>query len=62
MRVDGWALSIYNDSDGLDYCEEYRSPDGRRWSFDSGDRFGKDPIALLSMWEHQTLEDLLNAL
>jgi hypothetical protein len=62
VRVDGWELSIYNDCDELDYCEECVSPDGRRWSFDSGDRFGTDPIALLSTWEHQTLEQLLKAL
>ena len=62
VRVDGRELSIYNDCDELDYCEECRSPDGRRWSFDSGNRFGTDPIALLSVWEHQTVENLLNAL
>nr|WP_282348480.1 hypothetical protein [Pseudomonas sp. PS01301] len=62
MRVDGWELSIYNDCDELDYCEECVSPDGRRWSFDSGDRYGTDPIALLSTWEHQTLEQMLKEL
>lgn len=62
VDVDGWRLSIYNDCDELDYCEECVSPDGRRWSFDSGDRFGTDPIALLSVWEHQTLESLLKEL
>lgn len=62
LRVDGWELSIYNDCDEIDYCEECVSPNGRRWSFDSGDRYGTDPIALLSVWEHQTLEKLLKAL
>ena len=62
VRIDGWELSIYNDCDELDYCEECISPDGRRWSFDSGNRFGTDAIALLSTWEHQTLEHLLKAL
>lgn len=59
VRVDGWELSIYNDCDELDYCAECVSPDGRRWSFDSGDLYGTDPVALLSVWEHQTLERLL---
>ena len=59
VNVDGWRLSIYNDCDDLDYCEECVSPVGRRWSFDSGDRYGTDPVALLSVWEHQTLERLL---
>jgi broad specificity phosphatase PhoE len=62
VDADGWRISIYNDCDTLDYCEECVSPDGRRWSFDSGDRFGTDPIALLSTWEHQTLEQMLKEL
>ncbi|MDG2969392.1 MULTISPECIES: DUF7693 family protein [Pseudomonas] len=62
VDVDGWRLSIYNDCDTLDYCEECFSTDGRRWSFDSGDRFGTDPIALLSTWEHRTLERMLKEL
>lgn len=62
INVDGWEISIYNDCDQLDYCEKCISPDGRHWSFDSGDRFGTDPIALLSAWEHQMLEKLLKAL
>ncbi|MBY8930988.1 hypothetical protein HX805_22770 [Pseudomonas sp. G5001] len=62
VNVEGWRISIHNDLDELDYCEECISPDGRRWSFDSGDRFGTDPIAMLSTWEHQTLERLLKAI
>ncbi|MBX8486163.1 histidine phosphatase family protein [Pseudomonas cichorii] len=62
VSVDGWHISIYNDCDTLDYCEECISLDGRHWSFDAGDRFGTDPIALLTTWEHQTLERLLKAL
>jgi hypothetical protein len=62
VDVDGWRMSIYNDCDQLDYCEQCVSPDGRRWSFNSGDRFGTNPIALLSTWEHQTLEQLLKTL
>lgn len=62
INVDSWEISIYNDCDQLDYCEKCISPDGRHWSLDSGDRFGTDPIALLSAWEHQMLENLLKAL
>ncbi|KRP49852.1 phosphoglycerate mutase [Pseudomonas poae] len=62
INVDGWEISIHNDCDQLDYCEQCVSPDGRHWSFDSGDRFGTDPVALLSTWEHQTLEQLLKTL
>lgn len=62
VDVEGWSMTIFNDCDELDYCEACVSTDGRRWSFDSGDRYGTDPIALLSTWEHQTLERLLKAL
>jgi len=62
VDVEGWRITLYNDCDELDYCEECTSPNGRRWCFDSGDRFGTDPVALLSTWEHQTLERLLKAL
>ncbi|WP_425274290.1 DUF7693 family protein [Pseudomonas kitaguniensis] len=62
VSVEGWRISIYNDCGTLDHCEECVSPEGRRWSFGAGDRFGTDPIALLSTWEHQALERLLKAL
>jgi len=62
VSIKGWRISLYNDCDQLDYCEQGVSPDGQRWSFDSGDRFGTDPVALLSAWEHQTLERLLKTL
>jgi 2,3-bisphosphoglycerate-dependent phosphoglycerate mutase len=62
ISVDGWDITIYNDCDQLDYCEQGVSPEGRRWSFDSGNRFGTDPVALLSTWEHQTLKQLLKTL
>jgi probable phosphoglycerate mutase len=62
VDIGGWFISIYNDCDELDYCEECVAPDGRRWAFDSGDRFGTDPIALLSTWELVTLEQILKKL
>ncbi|WP_262377492.1 DUF7693 family protein [Pseudomonas poae] len=62
VDIDGWSITIFTDCDELDYCEACVTPDARRWSFDSGDRFGTDPIAMLSTWEHQTLENLLKPL
>jgi probable phosphoglycerate mutase len=59
VDVEGWRTTLYNDCDELEYCEECTGSNGRRWCFDSGDRFGTDPVALLSTWEHQTLERLL---
>jgi len=62
IDVEGWSMTIFNYCDELDYCEACVSTDGRRWSFDSGDRYGTDPVALLSTWEHPTLERLLKCL
>lgn len=62
VDVEGWWISIYNNCDQLDYCEECVSLDGRRCSFDSGDRFGTDQVALLSTWEYQALELKLKGL
>ncbi|MNO29485.1 hypothetical protein D3C76_193980 [compost metagenome] len=60
VEVEGWRITIYNDCDELDYCEQAVSPEGQRWHFDSGDR--TDPIGLLSTWEHQLLEKILKDL
>lgn len=60
VDVEGWRITIYNDCDELDYCEQAVSPGGQRWDFDPGAR--TDPVALLSTWEHQTLEKLLKEL
>ena len=62
LDVEGWRITLYNDCYELDYCEDCFSPDGRQWSFGIGDRMGADPVALLSTWEHQTLEQRLKAL
>ena len=59
VDVDGWLVTLHSDGEVLEYCETCVSPDGRRWTFDSGDRYGTDPIALLSTWEHQSLGSLL---
>jgi hypothetical protein len=62
VDIGGWRISMYSDCDTLDYCEEAVSPEGLRWAFDPGNRYGTDPVALLSTWEHQTLERMLKAL
>lgn len=60
VNVEGWLITIHTDGDELDYCASCESPDGQRWHFDPGDR--TDPIALLSTWEHESLERMLKAL
>ncbi|WP_440480698.1 DUF7693 family protein [Pseudomonas xanthosomatis] len=60
VDIEGWRITIYNDCDELDCCERCVSPEGDCWEFDPGDR--TDPVALLSTWEHQSLERMLKTL
>lgn len=62
VEVDGWVITFCNDCDSLDYCDSCYSPDGRAYLFDSSQRFGTDPVELLSTWEHAQLERLLLAI
>jgi probable phosphoglycerate mutase len=62
VEIEGWRLTLYNHCNALGHCETCTAADGRHWSLDSGDRFGTDPVALLSTWEHQTLEQLFKNL
>lgn len=59
VEVDGWVVTFYNDCDTLDYCDSCYSPDGRAYIFDSFERYGTDPVELLSTWEFTQLEQLL---
>ena len=62
VEVDGWYLTLFNDCDALDYCEHCRAPDGRVGTLETWQRYGTDPVDLLSGWEREQLEQLLNAL
>nr|WP_197985905.1 hypothetical protein [Pseudomonas sp. CFBP 8772] len=62
VEANGWVLTFSNDSNKLDYCNSCYSPDGREYTFDSSQRFGTDPLELLSTWEHGQLQRLLSSL
>jgi hypothetical protein len=62
VEIDGWRLTLFNDGGTLDYCEDCRSPDGHIGSLETWQRYGTDPVELLSGWEREQLERLLNAL
>ncbi|MFT0475642.1 hypothetical protein ACMSI6_17160 [Pseudomonas antarctica] len=61
VEADGWVITFYNGCDKLDYCHTCYSPEGRAYTFDSMQRFGTDPVELLSTWEHAQLERLLSS-
>ncbi|MGF6553780.1 hypothetical protein ABIA48_000160 [Pseudomonas sp. S30_BP2TU TE3576] len=47
VEIDGWRLTLFNDCDSLDYCEECWSSDGRVGSLETWQRYGTDPVDLL---------------
>lgn len=61
VEIDGWLLTRFNDCNTLDYCEGCRAPDGRVGTLETWQRYGTDPVELLSGWEREQLERLLNA-
>jgi hypothetical protein len=61
-EIDGWQLTLFNDCDTLDCFEYCRAPDGRVGTLETWQRYGTDPVDLLSGWEQEELEHLLNAL
>ena len=59
VDIDGWRLTLDVDAGHLRHCLHGQSPDGREYAFDSGQRFGTDPVSLLSTWELAQIERLL---
>lgn len=59
IDIEGWNLQLDFDGQHLHHCCECRCPQGRRWTLDSRQRFGTDPVSLLSTWELTQIEALL---
>ncbi|QKZ05636.1 DUF7693 family protein [Pseudomonas eucalypticola] len=62
VTIEGWRLTLDWAGDEVGVCTECLGADGRRWQLAGGDRYGTDPVALLSTWEHGALGRLLKAL
>ncbi|MBC3950195.1 DUF7693 family protein [Pseudomonas folii] len=59
IKVDGWQLTLVSEDNKLSHCQACRSPEGSHVTADSWQRYGTDPVKLLSIWEHQQLQRLL---
>ncbi|HEF4762893.1 TPA: hypothetical protein SAN82_005370 [Pseudomonas putida] len=57
VDIEGWRLTLDVDGIHLRHCLHCLSPDGR--AFDGGQRYGTDPVSLLSTWELAQIERLL---
>lgn len=62
ITIEGWALTLFIDGATLIHCETCTAPDGRVGSLDTWQRYGTNPVSLLSQWEAATLERLLSEL
>ena len=60
VEVDGWLVTFYKECNALDHCDRCLSPEGRLYIFDARQRYGTDPLELLSTWERGQLETLLS--
>lgn len=59
VDIDGWQLLLDFEGNRLHHCEHCRHPDGREGSLDTWQRYGTNPVSLLSTWEMAQIEQLL---
>ncbi|MGF6110239.1 hypothetical protein HKK52_00235 [Pseudomonas sp. ADAK2] len=59
VDIEGWRLTLDFDGNHLRHCQSCRAPDGREGAFDTWQRYGTDPVSLLSTWELAQIERLL---
>jgi len=59
LGVDGWQITLMTHQGAVKGCLCCESPDGRTGSYDTWQRFGTDPVSLLSAWEQTQIEALL---
>ncbi|MCP1507225.1 hypothetical protein J2Y83_003198 [Pseudomonas marginalis] len=60
VEIDGWQVVLLTHGALLVGCQHCRSPDGRNGSLDSWQRYGTNPVALMSTWEQAQVERLLS--
>ncbi|MFJ3152730.1 hypothetical protein ACIPIX_01155 [Pseudomonas protegens] len=59
VDIEGWQLLLDFDGRHLHHCQSCRSAEGDVWQLDTRQRFGTDPVSLLSTWELAQIEKLL---
>lgn len=62
VDVDGWRLGLCTSNGALASCQSCHSPDGRSASQVAWQRYGTDPVELLSTWELAQVSRLIAAL
>jgi hypothetical protein len=59
VDLEGWRLVLDYEGQRLHHCEHARSSDGREGLLETWQRYGTDPVSLLSTWELAQIERLL---
>ncbi len=62
VEVDGWVFTLYNDGDGLGYCDRCYDPEGAAYIYDAAHPYGTNPVEFMSVWERQQVEGMLRGL
>ncbi|HXR01235.1 MAG TPA: hypothetical protein VN798_12655 [Pseudomonas sp.] len=62
IEADGWSLTLSGSGDKLECCQRCSSPDGQTGSLESWQRYGTDPVSLLSTWEYHTVLQVLQSI
>ncbi|WP_336332526.1 DUF7693 family protein [Pseudomonas putida] len=57
--INGWRLTLALDNEGLAHCVHCLGADGEQAGLDDWQRYGTNPVDLLSLWERTQLERLL---
>ena len=59
IDIDGWYLLLDFEGQRLHHCEFACDGDGREGALETWQRYGTDPVSLLSTWELAQIEKLL---
>ncbi|MFJ2537366.1 MULTISPECIES: hypothetical protein [unclassified Pseudomonas] len=59
VDIEGWHLLLDFAGQQLHHCEYARNPDGQEGTLETWQRYGTDPVSLLSTWELAQVEALL---
>lgn len=59
VDIEGWRLLLDFEGGRLHHCEFARNADDHEGSLASWQRYGTDPVSLLSTWELAQIEGLL---
>jgi hypothetical protein len=61
VDIEGWQLLLDVEGGRLHHCEFARSGNGQEGALERWQRYGTDPVSLLSTWELAQIEQLLKA-